>query len=123
METMKNLRVGIFNLLGGLLSVLILLFLGGFGIGTSKLPPDNAVILFNDEAKTYSIPPCVEKGLPYREGTRKELNDKDYRKVGCKNDDFSMLQEGRSLSGKLLERIGFLPPLPSRWNEDGSWNW
>ena len=32
-------------------------------------------------------------------------------------------QDGRSLSGKLMERLGMLPPLPSRWNPDGTWNW
>jgi hypothetical protein len=32
-------------------------------------------------------------------------------------------QDGRSYTGNLLERMGLLPPLPSRWNEDGSWNW
>ena len=37
------------------------------------------------------------------------------------NGDFT--QEGRSLSGKFLESIGILPPLQSRWNKDGSWNW
>ena len=32
-------------------------------------------------------------------------------------------QDDRSLTGRVCERMGMLPPLPSRWNKDGTWNW
>ncbi len=32
-------------------------------------------------------------------------------------------QPGRSMSGRILQSLGLLPPLPSRWNRDGTWNW
>ena len=33
------------------------------------------------------------------------------------------LQDGRSLTGHYLEKIGILTPLRSRWDKDGTWNW
>jgi hypothetical protein len=38
-------------------------------------------------------------------------------------DDSGFVQEGRSLSGQLLEAAGLLTAQKSRWNADGSWNW
>lgn len=32
-------------------------------------------------------------------------------------------QEDRSVGGLVLEKIGLLKPLPSRWDPNGSWNW
>ena len=32
-------------------------------------------------------------------------------------------QDSRSLTGNLMARLGMLPPWPSRWNPDGTWNW
>ncbi len=38
-------------------------------------------------------------------------------------DQSGFTQDGRSLTGLFLEAVGLLPPLPSRWNPDGSWKW
>ena len=40
----------------------------------------------------------------------------------CRDQD-GFVQVDRSMSGLLFERAGLLPPIPSRWNDDGSWNW
>lgn len=47
----------------------------------------------------------------------KELNpDRDCRAQN------GFIGDGRSLSGKFLEKIGLLPKFKSRWNSDGTWN-
>ena len=38
-------------------------------------------------------------------------------------DEAGFSQDDRSLTGRICERMGMLPPLPSRWNKDGTWNW
>jgi hypothetical protein len=38
-------------------------------------------------------------------------------------DSGSFNQDGRSLTGMLLKKIGILSPITTRCNEDGSWNY
>jgi len=110
------------------LTFLLLLFFFsiGFGVGVSKSPPKHAVVFVDSTEKTYFAPPCV-KGL----GERTTLTESTIGKVyslklnpdpECR-DTGAFLQDARSLSGQLLQKIGILNPLKSRWNIDGSWNW
>jgi hypothetical protein len=55
--------------------------------------------------------------------TIKQARDAGYKPdTDCVNSS-GFVQDGRSLTGKLFEKIGILDPLTNRWNDDGSWNW
>ncbi len=104
------------------------LFLLGFGVDSYKQAPDNTMVLIVSETKDYY--PATDdykkfleiQGYEYKVTTLKDARnsgrwvEKDARERGY------FFQKGRSLSGKLLETIGILPPLASQWNPDGTWN-
>lgn len=87
--------------------------------------PDNALVLLDESKDTYLAPPCVKAeaaGLLQRVPLSLAQELKFQSDDQCRNSD-DFVQEGRSLSGLLLQKVGILGPLPSRWNPDGSWNW
>jgi hypothetical protein len=109
---------------------------------TLELPPPNAKYYVHRQAGHYVSPPCLkELGLSpedYRLTTEAELhriwetdtaagrrNDKERRVVpdsACRELG-GFQQEGRSLRGKVLERLGILPRFQSRWDDEGNWRW
>jgi hypothetical protein len=104
--------------------MLIFTLLAGFFIVPTRDLPDNAVVLLDDQTHTYFSPACAsQEKREYRPATAAEarkLNfapDKKCQAAG------GFTQDKRSLSGNLMARLGMLPRLPSRWNEDGTWNW
>ena len=106
--------------------VLSVLFLLGFGVETKTIAPTNAQAYLDDQRRLYFAPPCV--GKQEREQLRRSTLSEAYQLKYNKPDDecreaYGFVQEGRSLSGSVLERIGALPELQSRWNSDGTWNW
>jgi hypothetical protein len=102
----------------------VLLFLG-FGIGSTQTVPLFAQVYLDDDTREYFAPPCLsqDSGRRLRSATLRDARDVDYRPNADCRDEGSFVQDGRSLSGGFLERIGILGPLHSRWNADGSWNW
>lgn len=129
---------------------LVLLFLLGFGIESTRSMPDNARVFIDTERDTYLAPPCV-RVTPEQEqliesrltgahtfqdslgifvettsllpAVRFELRELDVRPDPDCRDSGAFFQEGRSLSGLLLQRVGLLEPVESRWRDDGSWKW
>lgn len=105
--------------------ILIFTFLAGFYIVPTRSLPDNAIVFLDDQSKTYFSPPCAknagEKSL--RAATAAEVRRLKYQPDQKCGGDAGFRQDGRSMSGNLIERLGMLPPLPSRWNKDGTWNW
>ncbi len=95
----------------------------GFGIGSSQSMPRNAVVLLDHRGRTYLAPPCVRDSRGYEEAIAAQAYEIGYRPEPECRDQGRYLQDGRSLSGLLLEKIGVLRPLTSRWNPDGTWNW
>ena len=101
----------------------VLLFLG-FGISSSVVAPPHAVVFVDPSTGVYVAPPCLARrnmaliSMPV--GTARSLKYEPEPK--CR-DLGAFLQDARSPSGMLLERLGILGPLPSRWNKDGTWNW
>ena len=95
----------------------------GFGIARSIDAPPGALVQVDAASKTYFAPPCRQissgLGLTTLENARKLGFAPDARclEIG------GFVQPDRSLSGHLLEKLGLLAPLPSRWNANGSWNW
>lgn len=59
----------------------------------------------------------------YRLTTIKEVHALKYTPDANSRDNGDFIQEGRSMSGILLEKVGLLPPLKNRWNKYGTWNW
>jgi len=106
-----------------LVIVIIFIFFGGLGIKSSKTVPSNALILLDDENRTYISPPCTTQYFKYRLSILSEARSLEYRPDPQCRDAGGFVQEGRSLSGMFLEKFGILKPLPSRWNENGNWNW
>lgn len=105
---------------GGLL---LAIFLLGQMFSASYTMPDNAIVFLNDQARTYIAPPCVTEHENLRVATAAEAHKLKYNPDRECRDEGGFIQEGRTGVFLLLEAIGLLEPLPSRWNADGTWNW
>jgi hypothetical protein len=104
--------------------MLIFTFMAGFYVVPTRDMPDNALVLLDDQTKTYFSPICATKEKKERRAsTAAEAQRLKYKPDKKCRDESGFSQDTRSLSGRLMERLGMLPPLPSRWNRDGSWNW
>lgn len=120
-----------------LLSILGVIFLFGFAIGTITTTPDSAFVFIDEEAKLYYAPPCImeygfnDENMILFFAFDHELNFKRFSEIKGKgyNPDYEcrniggFVNEGRSLSGGLLEISGLLPKSISRWNDNGTWNY
>jgi hypothetical protein len=123
--------------IGFVLGVCAFLVWLGFGIGSSRTVPEHALVFARPAQNVYVAPHCISTqeirdlakdplmgeriiSLTMTIGEAHKL--KLLPDPKCR-DEGGFVQEGRSLSGMLLERIGLLSPLESRWNPDGSWNW
>ena len=107
-------------------AVIMLLFtlLAGFFIVPTRTMPDNAIVLLDDQTQTYLSPGCAkQEKREYRPATAAEARKLNYAPDKECRDAAGFSQDNRSLSGNLMARLGMLPPLPSRWNADGTWNW
>jgi hypothetical protein len=104
--------------------MLLCTLLAGFFIVPTRDMPDNAVVLLDDQTRTYASPKCAEQEKrTYRLSTAAEARTLNYAPDKKCQDAGGFTQDKRSLSGNFMARLGMLPPLPSRWNEDGTWNW
>ena len=104
-------------------AVIGILLIIGLGIKSSKGMPDYAEVYVNDAAKTYLAPPCITATVGLRVATAGEARRLGYRPDSkCRNEG-SFIQDDRSLTGMLFQKIGILKPITSRWNDDGSWNY
>jgi hypothetical protein len=104
--------------------MLMFTMLAGFFIVPSRDMPDNAIVMLDDQNKTYVSPGCA---IPYKSAYRKsraaEARRLNYAPDKKCQEQGGFRQDKRSLTGNFLMRLGLLPPLPSRWNPDGTWNW
>lgn len=100
----------------------IVLLVLGFGIGTSTVMPNSAQMYVNHADRQFYAPICDGPKSGFQLATYGDVRGKDYEHIRC-SDENIFLQEKRSLSGRFLEGLGVLSPFPSRWNEDGTWNW
>lgn len=106
----------------------ICIFLGllylGFGLRTIRTIPKNAIVYVDDSKKVYyGLPSLPQDKASLRRTTIGEAYNRKYKpdEISRNNGDF--MQEGRSVSGSLLEKVGIFPKLESRWNTDGSWKY
>jgi hypothetical protein len=104
--------------------MLLCTLLAGFFIVPTRDMPDNAVVLLDDQTRTYLSPNCAKlEKKEYRPATAAEARKLNYAPDKKCQDAGGFTQDKRSLSGNLMARLGMLPPWPSRWNQDGTWNW
>ncbi len=100
------------------------LFVMGFGISSARTAPDYAVVVVDAEQKLYFAPPCTTDRMRYFVRiTLSEARKRGFQVDSSCREASAFQQEDWSLSGQLLQRLGVLPSLRSRWNPDGSWNW
>lgn len=131
------------------IGVVALAFLG-FGVSSDRSMPRNARVYIDPERNVYLAPPCLEltdaqrtrfadlarSARSYRDSmsalvrvtglfpaVAAEVHDLQLRPEPRCRESGAFFEEGRSLTGAVLERLGMLGPKPSRWNADGSWNW
>ena len=104
--------------------MLIFTFLAGFFIVPTRDMPDNAIVLLDDQNHTYLSPQCAKlEKREYRLARADEARKLNYEPDKKCRDAKGFSQDTRSLTGNLMARLGMLPPWPSRWNADGTWNW
>lgn len=95
--------------------------------------PDHATVLVNWQSKTYFSPPYVEEVPTPTDLEPMTLKmargwscwpDRDcVNWSGQRGEDGGFKGEPYNLLTFLLANLGFAPPLPSRWNSDGTWNY
>ena len=127
----KLKKIGLF-----ILAIPIVLLWIGFGLETVSTCPDNTLIFVNEQTKEYFAPPCLmESGFDNIDKINQFASDhnltvyRDREITGkglgpnpeCRGSK-GLIEDGRSLSGGLLEKIGLLSKFKSRWNADGTWN-
>lgn len=118
-----------------IIGIPFILLIIGFGIETTNTCPDHALVLVDEKSKEYYAPPClIESGYDSVDEieefaqivdmvvmTKGEAKKNKYSSNRDCADENGFIEEGRSLSGSLLEKIGILPKQNSRWNDDGTW--
>jgi hypothetical protein len=104
-------------------SVPALLLVCGYGIGSERTMPPNAVVYVDKEAKRYFASPCVKDTSRLAAVTAAEAYGLEYKPDPECRKSGAFQSEDRSLTGLLLVMIGVLDELPTRWNADGTWKW
>ena len=118
-KAQKNIFITVKLIVGLLVSSLIF----GFAVQTSRDMPPNAILYVSDYRKIYFAPPCLKSCANYRLTTAKEVRELGYSPDKDCRDRVGLQQPNRSFTGHFFQRIGLLKPLPSRWNENGTWNY
>ena len=104
--------------------MLIFTLLAGFFFVPTRTMPDHALVLLDDQNHTYLSPVCAhQEKKEYRLSRAAEARQLKYEPEQKCGGEGGFTQDGRSVTGNLCERMGLLPPWPSRWNTDGTWNW
>jgi len=113
-----------------LLGILILLGLIGQFIIISDQPPPQAVVYLDQSTGIYYAPPYI-LGKKYPAGldesnlqaiTIAEAKQKSY-KADPDCVELGYFKQKSTLNDRLRIMTGLAEKPPSRWNEDGSWNW
>jgi hypothetical protein len=120
------------NFVKGALGIAALIALAGLGIGSIDSMPPYAVVVLDDTTKTYIALPCIEewRSRPsqaidiVRRGTAGDAHSLGYDiDLPCR-DAGGYIEDGRSLTGIILVKLGLLEPLTHWWDrpyrtEDG----
>jgi hypothetical protein len=115
------------------LATLVAIAMIGFSIGSIDLMPPYAVVFLDDTNKTFIALPCIDewRSRPtqtvdlVRRGTAAEAGKLGYKVDAKCRDAGGYSEDGRSLTGLVLVRLGVLSPLTHWWDkpyraEDGT---
>jgi hypothetical protein len=119
--------------LKGALGIATVLVIVGFSIGSIDSMPPYVVVFLDDTSKTFIALPCIEewRSRPtqttdvVRRGTADDAHRLDYKiDLACR-DAGGYSEDGRSLIGIILVKLGVLDPLTHWWDrpyriEDGT---
>jgi hypothetical protein len=98
-----------------------------FGIDSIKVMPDNALLIVDEETKTYFAPPffndnAIEFPNRYRYARAGEIRGTEYEPNAKCRDQGYFCEDGGCVLWCVIERAGLVKS-KSRWNNDGTWNW
>lgn len=103
----------------------ILLFAVGFATGSVGPISDNAIVYVDEKTDTYYSPLSLDQNkvnsLSLKRSTLKTVRTLGYKMNEEDKQNGYFQQEGRSLSGMFLEKIGILPKLKDRVAPNGDW--
>ena len=116
--------------------VIVIVGVGLFGLAAIEnvyTTPAHAIVYVDRLADdlTYFAPPCLVDPHLARKveaGTLQPQTKEYVRELGYRPDPDcvetgAFTQDGRNGLGMILQMLGMLEPIESRWNADGSWNW
>lgn len=122
------------DIIAALVGIIITITLFGTLYTVKLSPPNNAVVYVDQSKMIYYAPPYIDMGVAassdrpvdvkaLRRMTIKEAQSQKYSPDEVSRKKGYFVQQYRSFSGYLLEKIGLARPLPTRWTGDGAWNW
>ena len=113
--------------LARLLVVVLCMFAAGFFFENTAPIPDAAWVYVDIRQGAYYAPTYLRDSGRDNAGllltTVGEAKKMKYSPDPRAKNMGYFQQPGRSMSGRILQSLGLLPPLQSRWNRDGTWNW
>ena len=105
--------------------IFFVLFIGGFVIGSVGSVPKNATVYVDEKTNEFYSPLSLSQGkvteLSLKSSTLVNAELYGYKMNEGDKQNGYFQQEGRSLSGMLLEKIGVLPKLRDRVDSNGDW--
>ncbi|MDR1160488.1 MAG: hypothetical protein LBK69_07690 [Syntrophomonadaceae bacterium] len=109
--------------------ILLMSFLGRY-LMISMEAPENMIVYALEDANVYYAPPYIENNghleaievKKLKAMTIKEAKELNYKRDANSN-DLGYFKEMTTLNYNILLAFGLTEPNPSRWNEDGTWNW
>ncbi len=120
----------LYSLIAILIGILVLLGLvGQFIIVADKVPPYAVVYTDLEEGIYYAPPYILGKKYPdgFDESTLMAQTVEKAQQNGHEADkacvNMGYFKQRNTLNDVLMIKIGLVEKPPSRWNQDGSWNW
>jgi len=107
--------------------ILFVLFIGGFITGSVGSVPKNATVYVDEKTNEFYSPLSLSQDkvteLKLKSSSLKNAELYGYKMNEDDKQNGYFQQEGRSLSGKLLEKVGVLPTLRDRVDSNGDWRY
>jgi hypothetical protein len=109
--------------------ILLVSFLGRY-LMISAEAPENMIVYALEDTNIYYAPPYIENhensgGIEVsklKAMTIKEAKELKYKR-DASSSALGYFEEATTLNYNILLILGLTEPNPSRWNEDGTWNW
>lgn len=107
-----------------IIAVVVLLGIG-LTIGSTGIIPDNAIVYADTNKNVFYSPLSLTQdkvtALGLKKSTIKNAEELGYKMDEGDKQNRYFQQDGRSLTGSILERVGILPKLKDRVDSNGNW--